>query len=74
MLVKLNINDTVKVKLTEHGKNLIKRRPEYYNWKLITDENGYSEWQLWHLFQTFEGHLGLGFTLPFETEIILIEK
>jgi hypothetical protein len=70
--MKLNINNIVKVKLTEHGHRILRGNPiaEY----LIADEDGYTEWQMWLLFHTFGNHLYSGCVLPFETEIEIIEK
>lgn len=64
----MNINDIVKVQLTDLGRKVIAQK------KLTIpkeDEQGWSEWQLWYLMQMFEGHIGLGKTLPFEAEIII---
>jgi hypothetical protein len=71
-----NINDYVKVKLTEFGKQKYK---DYYNQysvkelKLVEDENGYVQFQLWELMHMFGKHFVLGCDLCFNTDI-LIEK
>lgn len=79
----INMNDTVKVKLTEHGKQILKEnhdmfwkdRAAPYEFKLPKeDENGYSSWQLWGLFQEFGHKIGLGFKLPFETGMIIVKE
>ena len=77
-----NINSTVKVKLTDYGKKLHKQ-----TWssilagtdiklpKLIEDDAGYSEWQLWELMAFFGNNLYLGNQhLPFETDILIDEN
>lgn len=78
-----NINNNIKVKLTEHGKNILKKQHEelyqyscasnYRQYVPITeDENGFSTWQMWSLFETFKEHIHLSaYPLPFETEIII---
>lgn len=68
----MNLNDTVKVKLTTKGLDLIKKfykdlaLPVCYR---EPDENGYTTWQLWELFEMFGSHIHLGTDVPFETEI-----
>jgi len=76
-----NINDTVKVKLTEAGRNILRDRhdeayssvpqfiekPEY---KLPeVDSNGYTKFQLHELMNIFGGSL-YNWALPFETTIL----
>lgn len=85
-MFKFNMNQTVKVKLTEYGLEIHKKDWESF-WlhggparaKIAAynppkeDEDGYSTWQLWSLMQLYGEHIGLGFNnLPFETDIILI--
>lgn len=91
--MKFNINDYVKVKLTDYGKLCLKKNyddmmeflkswygddMEKYSWlefKLPEEDGeGYSEWQLWKLMQEFGKYCENGFTIPFETEIIIEEK
>ncbi|MFD1179223.1 hypothetical protein ACFQ3W_23420 [Paenibacillus puldeungensis] len=85
-MIKFNINNWVKVKLTELGKEIEKKNYEALNemlkqygskysdeFKLEVDENGYTSYQLWELFEKFGSHVGIGKKQPFETEIILIE-
>ena len=79
MYTKFNINDTVKVKLTEKGKQI--HREEwgrvFGNNSNFTyappreDENGYSSWQMWELMRWFGNHCRTGFDNPFETDILL---
>lgn len=77
--MKFNINHTVKVRLTDKGRQIhqdnfyelfggkpnaiIPYRPP------AEDKDGWSEWQLWHLMEEFGPHVGLGGLTPFETEI-----
>jgi len=77
--MKFNINEKVRVKLTEHGKalhreyhakflaHLGQKAPDYTPPK--EDAEGWSEWQLWVLMQEFGPHMGLGFRTVIETEI-----
>lgn len=78
---KLNINDKVKVKMTEYGKQCLVRNYEKLSREVGTqvnppskngDQDGWSEWQLWHLIQEFGPHMALDGALPFETTILLI--
>ena len=74
-----NINDKVRVRLTEKGRAaLIKQHDDYFEGRVPysppkEDADGWSEWQLWSLMQDL-GHLcRLGIDPPFET-IIQIGK
>lgn len=82
--IKFNINNYVKVKLTEKGKKVLKKQHDELE-KLCksigkfhepeTDENGYTKFQLWDLMRTFGSYIGLGMNdLCFETTIIILEK
>ena len=77
--MKININDVVKVRLTEYGRKIHRGNHQKF-WSMLgkcdvkyfppeEDENGWSEWQLWDLMNEFGKHVGLGSKLPFETEI-----
>lgn len=85
MNVKININHYVLVKLTDLGRNDMRRqhddlmahlRPRYQRPFVLKkeDENGYSKWQLHDLMHAFGPLIYLGGDVPFETEIILITK
>jgi len=55
-MITFNINDMVKVKLTEYGKKvLFEDYRKHYNMEPIYKENkdGTSEWQLWNLMHLF---------------------
>lgn len=82
--IEFNINETVKVRLTEIGHQELKRQHvelmdslnlnrEYHPKK--EDADGWSEWQLWDLMSRL-GHMAqLGFDPPFGTIIrILITR
>jgi hypothetical protein len=82
MKIEFNINEYVKVKLTDAGRKELKKQhtdlysryhqtiPEYQPPK--EDEEGYSKWQLWHLMSTFGDKLYLGCPNMFELDIRII--
>ena len=69
-----NVNETVRVKLTDHGREI-----HYRQWQAITptlpyrppveDEDGWCKWQLWDLMSQFGAHVGLGMRMPFDAAI-----
>ena len=80
--MKFNINETVKVKLTPFGKEmLLKDHNEFwsqygkgYKSDFILpkeDEEGYSTWQLWILMKDLGKYCTLGGGNPFETDILI---
>lgn len=78
--MKLNVNEKVKVRLTDIGINILRSNHDELkktfnrlgDFKAPTvDADGYSSFQLWVLMQTFGPHMGLGFNVPFETDIII---
>lgn len=70
----LNINETVRLKLTILGKNIIDESVyRGYVW-LKYDENDILETELWTAMSLFGKHLGNGFPLPFETDIYFRDK
>jgi hypothetical protein len=70
---KFNINENVKIKLTDSG---IKMYKEYYkgikNTAPRLDKDGYYRDQLWHIIKMFGSNIGMCCELPFETEIIIL--
>lgn len=66
--MKFNINDTVRVRLTDYGRAAL--RGEFKPPK--QDEDGWSDWQLWALMQAFGDRVNVGFPLCFETEIEIV--
>ena len=75
-----NINESVKVKLNDFGKALLKneraalreRFPKLDPDPLVnmrTDAEGYTSFQLWDLMKRFGSHIGLGLPLPFDAVI-----
>jgi DNA-binding MarR family transcriptional regulator len=80
-----NVNSTVRVKLTDHGRKILRRRHEQLERQLnrdlpyhspVEDAEGWSRWQLWYLMNTFGTHLTLAtptnenpFALDIEFEV-----
>lgn len=81
--MEFNINDIVKVKLTDVGlrihkerwKVLNKRNPSVFHSYSppVVDENGYTRYQMWELMERYGSAVGLAKHLPFETEIVIGE-
>lgn len=61
MRVTININDNVLAKITPRGTKILKDTGQgrYMDSKTPNAE-GYTTWQLWELFQMFEGHYRTG--------------
>ena len=68
----INLNDVVKVKLTDYGKDVFRHQHDDLNEYLtrkgkksfglsepVDDEEGYTEMQLWHFMQVFGEHIGM---------------
>ncbi len=82
--MKLNMNDNVKVKLTQRGKEILQERFEKFHKNYPTsftkfelpkeDKRGYSKWQLWRLFSVFGEHISMGLDVPFELDIEIRES
>ena len=80
--MEFNINDTVRVKLTDHGREVhASDRASFYLALGIEippytppkeDAEGWSEWQLWVLMEAFGPHTHLGSKNCFETTITLL--
>jgi len=73
-----NINEFIKVKLTPKGiavlkerhRNLQRKFPKIGPFRMPQiDADGYTEYQMWDLMNTFGESIGLGFNIPFETTI-----
>lgn len=80
-----NINSTVKVKLTEYGKQMLERdHNEFWSaWGMLDkypytprkeDENGYMEFQLWSLIYQLGKYCNIGCVIPFETVMLIDEN
>jgi hypothetical protein len=80
-----NINSTVKVILTERGKQLLEQDHNEF-WGSLgmldkfpyepykEDEDGYVKFQLWILMDKLGKYCGLGSEMPFDTVILIDEK
>lgn len=77
MKLLFNINDSVWVKLTESGREWYKaeyqKRTGVDSLPRIQEVNGWSRWQLWDLMNMFGERLVMGFDLPFDTEMSLVD-
>lgn len=81
-----NINDKVKVRLTEHGHSILKSRYDeltsgmpifksnYPFQRPEEDSDGWSEWPLWDLMYQFGKHTYDGSGLPFHADIRIDDK
>ena len=80
-----NINSTVKVKLTEFGKQMLERDhiefwgargmlDKYPYTPCKEDENGYVEFQLWSLIYQLGKYRNIGCEPPFDTVILIDEN
>ena len=80
-----NVNDKVRVKLTDFGRQALARQhvefwartgraAPYAHTPPKEDADGWSEWQLWSLMQDLGPHISLGGPVPFETTIQLVES
>lgn len=73
MLVPINLNNHVYVKLTEHGHKVYNDYFEQFHMAptpLDYYVDGYAKFQLWNLMQIFGDSCFNGCKLPFETEIL----
>ena len=72
-----NINDTVRVRLTDRGRYLCRAHHDgLFNGDLkyeyrpkAEDKDGWSEWQLWELMSVLGHEVQMGFQQPIETVI-----
>ena len=75
------INSYVKVKLTEHGKRVLKEQhaafcKQHPQVKLkytepVEDAEGYSRWHLWALMKNLGPHIGLAKEPMFECDVFV---
>lgn len=79
---KFNINHIVKVKLTDHGENVLAAHletykeylPSNYNTIYSVDAAGYREFQLWDLMYIFSDFIYPGAPICFENNEIIFNK
>jgi len=82
--MKININNTVKVRLNDLGRKIINehndkiklRYPIFKGSLIETDDKGWSTWQLWELMAIFGPYISLGKDSPigYEIEIENVDK
>lgn len=83
----INLNEHVKVKLNDRGKNIFYHQFDDLNLfikvqggKLIeprmpeVDADGYTSIQLWELMKIFGPHIGMGIPQPFDLDIVYEEE
>lgn len=81
---KVNINETVKVKLTDVGIGILKEQHDELDrkikannrkglgeFKLQLDDEGYTRFQLWSFMNAFGEYMTLGSEMPFDSEVII---
>jgi hypothetical protein len=77
-----NINDSVKVKLNDLGREIHKndwvrvlgKNDRFTYHPPEEDADGWSRHQMWHLMEIFGPHIGLGKVLPFNSVIEIIDR
>ena len=73
MVTKFNLNDIVRVKLTEKGRHIYKEFYKDHPSLIKIDNDNCIETELWSIMQIFGGHLYMGSKPLFDkNEIILI--
>ena len=85
--MQFNINNYVRVRLTDHGREIHQRnhfsllgampsdvRAEFPYVSPKEDQDGWSEWQLWHLMREFGPWIRMTGEPPFSTLIEVTEK
>lgn len=75
--MKFNINDKVRVKLTDRGRRVHKDNfwnlmGDKYKYEPPEEVDGWSEWQMWELMHEFGASCYNGGAVPFETEIEIL--
>ena len=80
--MRLDMNDEVRVKLTDYGRKMLKEYDEDL-WSTVghpnppeyepprEDEHGYSTWQMWKLMSELGPYLSMGFQNLFEPTVRL---
>ena len=68
-----NINNRVKVKLTEDGQRIVKERYSKFGSEVTikTDEEGYTSFQTHEFMKIFGKHMLLGRKLPFDACVLI---
>lgn len=78
MEVRINLNETVKFKLSERGKEIYRHRYDGYGFEYDRepelDDDGYMEMQLWVFMQTFGEHMLMSMPEVIEPLEIIYEQ
>jgi hypothetical protein len=76
--MKVNVNQQVLIRETKIGKDIydtyytsIKLDPEIYR-KMQSQPDGRLKMELWQVMQVYGRAIGMGFAIPFETEIEIL--
>ena len=79
--MKFNINDNIKLKITQRGRDILRYNHQELSSRLvhplapykepIEDSEGYITMQLWTVMHTFGPYMSMTGVLPMETEIII---
>lgn len=73
-MLKVNVNNKCRVKLTETGKAIIDKQSNWLKFYKY-DENGYYTTELWEIMNLFGSYLNNGqMNIPFETDIEIENK
>ena len=86
MEIKINLNETVKFKLTDYGKDIYYHQFDDLNKRIIQnggkpiephfpkeDENGYCEMQLWGLMELYGNYMSMEYQNVFKPLEIIYE-
>lgn len=80
MEVRINLNEKVKFKLSERGKEIYRHRYDGYGFEYDSiqepelDDDGYMEMQLWVFMQTFGEHMIMGMSEVVQPLEIIYEQ
>ena len=75
MKISININDSVKVKLTDKGKEILGQpKNSYYKTHRYNDNTSVLSVSIWELMEIFGEHLYNGCTIPFAHNEIILDK
>lgn len=78
----INVNETVKVRLTDYGMDIIQEEVDKLNKVILSeggepltvgikpDADGYVKFQLWVLMQTFGNYIRMQGPYPFDLDIV----
>jgi hypothetical protein len=72
--MQFNINDSVQVKLTDYGRDILRQKQDSRHSLERVDAQGYTRFQLWELMNIFGSHIYNGATRQcFDANIVLLE-